>query len=618
MSVFETVEKRYDVVVVGGGLSGMCAAIAAARHGANTALIQNRSVLGGNASSEIRMHVVGAGCHNGKKNLNETGLLLELLLENKRRNRFHAFPVWDGILWEKARYQEGLTTYLNTTLEEVVMDGQRVRQIVCRQQTTELCYRFDAAIFVDATGNATLGKLAGADFHMGSECKADYGEPNAPDEPNTDTMGCTLMFQAVNRGEPVPFECPKWAYHFTEDDLKYRTHVDLVNALGENGAPTEFSAGEMKALPQFSTMDAGYWWIELGGQYDDIIRDAEDIRDELLKCVYGVWDHIKNQADHGAANFDLEWVGMVPGYRESRRLMGDYVLTENDIRENRVFPDAVAYGGWPMDEHVRCGILDFDKYPSCILNFDGAYTIPYRCYYARNIDNLMMAGRDISASKMAFGSLRVMGTCAVGGQAVGTAAALAVRHGLTPRALGEQRISELIQLLLKDDCYIPGFANEDPLDLARACAVSATSFAPGCPPENVLNGVARTVGECENCWQSLPLDGKPQRLTLSLPEARVLREVRLTFDPNLSREIMPSLTSIVRDRQVKYLPEELVKDCEVTLWRGETPVFAQSIEGNGQRLNVLAVPDVLCDRVTLDVLSTHGFPAARVYEVRLY
>ncbi len=158
-----------------------------------------------------------------------------------------------------------------------------------------------------------------------------------------------------------------------------------------------------------------------------------------------MWDHLKNVGDHGIENYDLDWVGMIPGYRESRRLEGDYILTENDVRSNRVFPGAVAYGAWPMDIYVRGGILDFDKYPSQVFNYDGYFSIPYRCYYSSDVPNLMMAGRDISTSKMAFGATRVMGTCAVGGQAVGTAAAMAVQRGCTPRDVELFHIAELQQ-----------------------------------------------------------------------------------------------------------------------------------------------------------------------------
>lgn len=618
MNSGQTVQRHYDVVVVGGGLAGMYAAIAAARHGARTAIVQARSVFGGNASSEIRMHIVGAGCHNAKKNLNESGLLLETLLDNKLRNPYSVFPVWDGILWEKVRFQEGLDSYLNTAMVSAQTVEGRISSIDCCQHTTEKCFRFTAPLFVDATGHGTLGKFAGAEARMGSEGRAEYGEPNAPEVPNEDTMGCTLMFQAVDRGQPVRFIKPAWAYTFSEADLKHRPHYNCTNAMGEMGQPVDFKQGEMKALPHFSTMDAGYWWIELGGQYEDIIESAEEIRDELLKCVYGVWDHIKNQGDHGAANYDLEWVGMVPGYRESRRLIGDAVLTEQDVRANRVFEDAVAYGGWAMDEHVRGGILDFDKLPSRIFNFDGCYTIPYRCYYSRNIDNLMMAGRNISASKMAFGSTRVMGTCAVGGQAVGTAAALAVRYGLTPRQLGRQRIHELQQLLLKDDCYIPGFKNEDRNDLARQARLRASSEAALCPAANVVSGVARDEEGKIGAWMSGPLSQAPQWLELSLHQAAEVEQVRLTFDPNLTREIMPSITSTVRQRQVKGLPEELVKDYQVELMLNGQRVWRQRVHDNHQRLNVLQVPRVTSDALRLTVFATHGLDAARVFEVRLY
>ncbi len=619
MSDARTLEKRYDLVVVGGGLSGMFAAIAAARHGARTAIVQARSMFGGNASSEVRMHIVGAGCHNAKPDLNETGLLMELLLTNKRRNPYAVFPVWDGITWEMVRFEENLDSYLNTAFESVRMEGSRIAAIECFQHTTETRYVFHAPLFIDATGHGSLGHAAGAESRMGSEGRDAYGEPNAPEAPNDDTMGCTLMFQAVDRGELVRFEKPHWAYSFSEEDLKHRPHYNETSAFGEMGEAVKFQAGAMKALPHFSTMDAGYWWIELGGQYEHIIHQAEQIRDELMRCVYGVWDHIKNCGDHGAANYDLEWVGIVPGYRESRRLMGDYVLTELDVRANRVFDDAVAYGGWPMDEHVRGGILDFDKLPSRILNFDGAYTIPYRCFYSKDVDNLMMAGRNISASKLAFGSTRVMGTCAVGGQAVGTAAALALKLGVTPRAVGQNHIRDLQQTLLKDDLYIPGFRNEDPADMARGAVATASNEKDGSPASHVLSGVARDVDGASNAWESGPLDARGAWLELALPGPRTIRQVRLTFDPNLTREIMPSITSTVRNRQVRGLPEELVRNYALTLSLDGRTVFERDVADNGQRLNVIELDaPVQADTLRLSVQSTHGYKAARVFEIRLY
>ena len=609
------VEKSYDIVVVGGGLSGMCAAIAAARHGAKTAIIQNRSVYGGNASSEVRMHIVGASSHAAKSDLAETGILLEMLMENKRRNPYASFPVFDSILWEFIHFQENLTPYLNTNMDDAVVEDGKITAVICHQNTTETEFKIFGKIFVDATGHGTLGTIAGCESRWGSESKAEHGEPNAPDMANDDTQGNTIMFSAIDRGEPVKFIKPKWAYTFTEDNLKYRGHGNSVGSHADGGELVEFEEGSGR-LPAFFNVDSGYWWIEVGGDWDDIIRQGEELRDELVKCVYGVWDHLKNQGDHGVDTLDLDWVGMVPGYRESRRLVGDYLLTEMDVRANRIFDDAVAYGGWQMDQHVRRGIWDFDKIPSRILNFDGCYTIPYRCFYSNQVSNLMMAGRDISTTKMAFGSTRVMGTCAIGGQAVGTAAAIAIAKGCTPAEVGGH-IDELQQTLLKDDCYIPGFANHDPADLCRGAKVTAASAKEGCEPENVINGVARRVGKNENAWESVDLQNAA--LTLALAEASDVKQIRVTFDPNLTKEIMPSMTRNVRDRQVKGMPHELVKDYKVEALLGGEVVWSKEITENYQRLNIHDLEEtVKCDTIRITVLSTHGIDSARIYEVRAY
>jgi hypothetical protein len=613
-----TIKRDYDLVVVGGGLSGMCAAIAAARHGAKTAIIQAHSVFGGNASSEIRMHIVGAGCHSAKLNSNETGILLELLLENKRRNPYHAFPVWDAILWEKVRFQENLENYLNTAVLSVEMDSNKIKSLNAYQQTTETEFQFSPTVVIDATGHGTVGVLAGAGYRTGSESKYEFGEPSAPEEANKYTMGNTLMFQAVDRGKPVEFIKPPWAYRFSEEDLKNRHHYNCTSAITDGGKYGEFKEGEQKSLPDFSRMDSGYWWIELGGDYDDIIAQGEEIRDELLKYVYGVWDHIKNCGDHGAANYDLEWVGMIPGYRESRRLEGDYFLNENDIRSNKVFSDAVAYGGWPMDNHVPGGIKSLDSVPSIVYNFSGLYTIPYRCYYSRNITNLMMAGRDISTSKMAFSSARVMGSCAVGGQAAGTAAALAIKYRCAPREIGNH-ITELQQLLLKDDCYIPGFVGNDPSDLAQKASVRADDFKSGSEPEKVLNGIARIIDKEQNCWESMPLGKDGKKIFLDLPSIEKIHEIRLTFDPNLTREIMPSITFQVKDRQAEGMPEELIKDYSVKLFNNGKEVFSKAIKDNYQRLNSIRLEtEIKADSLCVHVHSTHGLASARIYEIRMY
>ena len=584
-------ERHYEVVVVGGGMAGVCAAIASARKGVRTAIVQNRSMFGGNASSEIRMHIVGANAHGSKKNLGETGILLEILLENKRRNPYASFPVFDSVIWEKVHFQENLDAYLNTDMDDVIMDGKKVAAIVGHQNTTETEFTIYGDIFVDATGHGTLATMGGAAGRMGSEGRDEFHEPDAPTEPNQDTMGNTLMFSAVDRGEPVKFIRPDWAYQYSEEDLKYREHGNSIGSHMEGGQLTKFEEGSGR-LPHFSNVDSGYWWIELGGQY------------------------LKNVGDHGVENLDLDWVGIVPGYRESRRIEGDYLLNENDVLENRIFPDAVAYGGWQMDEHVRGGIRDLDKIPSRILNFNGCYTIPWRCYYAKDLENVMLAGRDISTSKMAYGSTRVMGTCSVGGQAVGTAAAMAVKYRCTPREIGEH-IMELQQQLLRDDCYIPGFRNEDPLDYARSAKVSASACTGKNVPENVLNGVARPVQEESNCWEA-PIGEEGASISLDFGKKLVLQQVQLTFDTNLTREIMPSMTRNVRNRQVKGLPEELVCDYDIRFYREGKEVICKEIRGNYQRLNRIVVDNVICDRLTVTVYKAYGIDRARIFEIRTY
>ncbi|MBR6556926.1 MAG: FAD-dependent oxidoreductase, partial [Clostridia bacterium] len=202
----KTAEARYDVVVVGGGLSGMCAAIAAARHGAKTALIHGRHVFGGNASSEIRMHVCGASESMAKPDLEEGGILYELMLENKSRNDYYNFSVWDMVLFAAVKRQKGLTAYLNTVMEDCETDGNSVKSILAYQHTTETHWRFTGDIFIDCTGNGTLGYLAGAEFRTGSEGRAEFDEPHAPERANNDRMGNTLLFKAVDRGTSVNFK----------------------------------------------------------------------------------------------------------------------------------------------------------------------------------------------------------------------------------------------------------------------------------------------------------------------------------------------------------------------------------------------------------------------------
>ena len=606
---------EYDVVVIGGGMSGICAALAAARHGARTALVHDRLVLGGNASSEIRMHICGASENLAKPDLEESGILHEIMLDNKSRNDYYNFSIWDMVLFSTVKRQKNLTVYLSTAMESCEMgEGSTIRSIDAYQLTTETHWKISGKVFIDCTGNATLGYYAEAEFRTGSEGRDEFGEPDAPGQPNKERMGNTLLFKAVDRGHPVAFKKPDFARTFTEEELKYRTHSAVHGAQIKGEVDKAYVR-----MTSFSTssVDYGYWWIELPGETDDIIDEYEQIRDELVSCIYGIWDHLKNGGDHGAENYDLEWVGMLPGSREGRRLIGDYILNENDILSNRQFEDAVAYGGWPMDIHTAKGLYDFDELPSRVISFDGAYTIPYRSYYSKNISNLMMAGRDISASKMAMGSTRVMGTCAIGGQAAGTAAALCIKYDCNPRGVGEH-ITELQQLLLKDDAYIPGIRNEDPADLARGAKVTATSAQEGFAPENVINGISRDEDGHRNLWISGEGRAGGETLSLELAEEQPVSEVHLTFDPNFHYPIKITLSRKRQAQQRIGVPPELVRDYTVALWQGDKKVAEQTVTRNVQRKNIVTFPKTECDRITVTVNQTNGSNEAHIYEVRVY
>lgn len=606
-------ELTYDVVVVGGGLSGVCAAIAAARHGVKTALVHARPVFGGNASSEIRMHVCGASSNMEKPMLEETGILYELMLENKAYNNCFNYSIWDMILYQKVKQQENLTYYLNTVMDDCVVENNILKSITAYQQTTETRYKFNAKLFIDSTGNATLGYLAGAEFRIGSEGKAEFNEPHAPESPNNNRMGNTLLFKAVDRGASVHFKRPAFAHTFTEEQLKYRTHGKISKQASQELDPAKINIVAFGA----ATIDTGYWWIELSGTGDDIIDEYEQIRDELVACVYGIWDHIKNVGDHGAETYDLEWVGMLPGMRESRRLIGDYILNENDILENRQFEDAVSYGGWPMDIHTAKGLYDFDKHPSEVYTFDGAYTIPYRCYYSKNIGNLMMAGRNISVSKMAMGSTRVMGTCAIGGQAVGTAAAMCIQHGCLPRE-NQKYLSELQQKLLKDDCYIPQVINRDKHDKARTSSVYASSEQKGFKALNVINGVSRQTEAGSNMWKSDGIAPKGESLTFDLKKAETVSQIRLVFDTNFNYSIKQTQSAKRQKQQRIGTPLELIKNYSIALFKDSSPVFQQEVCENYQRLNVIDLPCVSCDKIVITVTDTNGCKDAHISEVRIY
>jgi hypothetical protein len=314
-----------DILVAGGGLAGVCAAISAARHGARVVLVQDRSRLGGNSSSEVKMHVVGANMHTGRPGWREGGLIEEFRLADAVNNPQRSFELWDLLLYDKVVSEPNITLLLETALYSAAVKSGRITEVMARCDKSETLYRVRAKMFCDCTGDSRLGLEAGADMRTGRESRSEYNETLAPVEPDNQTLGSSILFTSRLYHEAMPFTPPSWARKITKQQLVHR-HID--------------------------TWEYGYWWIEWGGD-KDIIVDNERIRYELLAIVMGVWDYIKNSGDFpDSRNWAMDWVGMMPGKRGSRRLLGDHVLTQQNLMQGD-FADSVAIGGWAMDAAAR-------------------------------------------------------------------------------------------------------------------------------------------------------------------------------------------------------------------------------------------------------------------------
>ena len=591
MTVETVHEIETDIVVAGGGMAGVCAAIAAARHGARVTFIQDRPVLGGNSSSEVRMMMCGASFSFGPRpDARETGIIEELRLEDTVRNPTKCAQMWDLLLWEYVTREPNITLLLNTSVEGARVEGQTIQRIEASRPSTEDRFLISARHFIDCTGDGRLGAEAGAAFRIGREAREEYDESFAPEIADDLRLGSSILFQARDHGAPVPFVPPAYARKFTEEDLTFRPH---------------------------DTLSYGFWWLEYGGELDTI-KDNERIRDELYTIAMGVWDHIKNAGDHGAQNWALEWIGMLPGKRESRRFLGPHVLNQNDLERAVPFPDRVAYGGWPMDTHPPAGIYDSGE-PCHQPLLEQMYSIPLRSLYSRNIRNMFMAGRNMSATHLAFSSTRVMATCAIMGQAAGAAAAYCLHLGVSPHDLTPSDIDIIQQMLLKDDCFILDLRNEDARDLARTARVIASSERAGCSAANVINGIARRTPAGSNMWQSADGAVLPAWIELQFPHPVDLRETRLTFDTELSRMLTLTYYEEVRDRVIRAPQPETVKDYELLVRRGDTWEAACAVRGQLPATSDSPGRD-WPHRGIADSRRRYQWviPAARIFEIRCY
>lgn len=463
-------EVQFEIVVCGGGLAGFTAAVAAARIGRRVCLVQDRPVLGGNSSSEIRVSPRGSANYHAYAR--EGGVLAEVMAAERQRNHEPIFEngwtnsVWDLALYDLAQRTENLTLMLNTQVRAATVEEGRIDSVTCWTRSSETETLVQAEIFLDCTGDGALAALAGCEFRHGEESRAEFDEPHAPLEASEDTMGSSLHFKTKDVGHPVEFDLPDWAVEYTDPEFFYQ----------QGRVPND--------------LRGGYWWIELGKPWDTI-RDAETIRHELTRHTLGVWDWLKNKdprTREATRNLALDWLGQVPGTRESRRIMGLHLLTEHDLLRAEPFDDEIAYGGWNIDLHTPGGLLAATSEPTAAAGYDlqsqasvrayvGPFGIPLRSLIAKDVTNLLMAGRNISATHVALGSVRVQATTAIMGQAAGTAAAVALDQGIALHDVPAHAAEAVQQRLLRDGCFLPHVTSTDRSDVARSAAVIASSEA---------------------------------------------------------------------------------------------------------------------------------------------
>lgn len=586
-----------DVCVVGGGLSGCFAAIEAARNGVRVVLMQDRPVLGGNASSEVRMWVRGA---NGKFD-RETGLISELEERNIYYNPTLCHSVFDATLYGMVEENKNIELLMNTTCLDSESKNGKIVSVTGWQLTTYTYYRVEAAIFIDCSGDSVLADMVGAEYRHGRESKEEYGEELGQSEKDLKTMGMSILLAARETDHPVKFTPPPFANVYPDDSCFAVDVGQSVHAQDRNHI--------------VGTSKTNLWWVELGGECHSIF-DADKIRAELLACIYGVWDHIKNYGDHGMENWDLEWVGALPGKRESRRYMGDYLMTEGDIKSGGHFEDEIAYGGWPMDDHNPYGMRKNNEtlFSAVMTPVHEAYGIPLRCLYSRNIENLMFAGRNISVTHVALSSTRVMATCSLLGQAAGCAAAVAIKKGQSPRETASKYTSDIQKILMDHGVFLPHIRREVS-ELTKRASFNITDYE----RDILLNGLERPRIELD---ENAITQNVGDSLIMHFDRAETISTLRLCFDPDFTREtisdnqkmrIFAMKLHTGKDFEPVRVADTLVKKFVVYADGKEVA----KVENNFHRLVHLPL-NVIAHEISIKWVATNGAKVVRLFSVDVY
>ena len=440
----------FDFVVVGGGYAGMCAAVAAARDGVRTALVQDRPVWGGNASSEVRVGPIGGlGLKPFPHNSDLAYELVELTHVKGKSTSGGLRPVIDDSKLANWLAQEHcLTAFISTRCVGCEKEGDAISSVICKQLMSGKYVELRAKHFADCTGDAVLAAFAGAEYRDKPETKAETGEELATEGASKGGYGSTNFWTTRWTDKPTTFPSCPWALNITDENWQ-------VNR------PKFFVEGDYPYA-------AGWNWES--GFDKDTIKDAEWIRDYNLRAAYGMWDYLKNKSPEKAryAKAEMDWLGFVLGKRAARRIVGDYVLCEQDLTQHRVYDDGVVTTTWFLDLHFphpmnvlhfperafRSMAYDDPKYSELAPQGKGRqitikpYPIPFRCFYSKNVKNLWMAGKDISCTHVAMSSVRVMNTTAQMGTMAGRAVALCLEHGWMPETLGREHFEALRRRLV--------------------------------------------------------------------------------------------------------------------------------------------------------------------------
>jgi len=591
---------HFDFIVVGAGVAGCNAAIAAARGGAKVAQIQDRPMVGGNNSAEMGVPVSG-GSSIGKGR--ETGL-------NEEIGRVHSFNYlskWASGADLVIANEPNISLFLNSHVFEAEVDEDwGIKAVKAFNMIDGHHTRYTADVFADCTGDGWLGYYAGAGVMLGRESKEMFGEKNAKDIADSITMSGSLMqnsilgYQAIDMGKPTPFDAPEWVYQ-------------LTNSKGLESRPR-----------MQDRYRAGTWWTENHGRIDDL-WDPEWARDDLLMVSLAYFNWMKKHSSlaEKATNYQLKYIPITNAKRETRRLVGDYIYTEHDAVQRTVFEDRVGYFIWKLDVHHPLGIYSDGSAYDYETNISPA-SIPFRILYSKDVPNMLMAGRHVSVTHVALGTARVQGTTGMMGQIIGTAAAMCVKQKIMPRNIYKSHMPELQQQLLKDDLTIVHLRNEDPNDLALASSVKASSSkSVEDDAYSVINGLTRPVDDDwemwigkvpNNMWISDPQQPMPQWVELDFGKEKEVNSVYLTFDTDLKAKRYISWEMKVEER----MPPQCVRDYQVQVQKDGQWVTVAEAKNNYQRRRIHRFPAAQTAKIRVLITATNGDPSARIYEVRAY